>query len=491
MNKINKVLVLISIFIVLGLLLRSVEVISGNYVFGFDQGLFYKDVKVFMDSNKLPLIGAHSPLPGVFQHPAFYWLLSIFYILFNSDPYGGMVMMFIVSALGLLICYPVCRLAFDKNESLIILILYALSYSVSHSARILWPPLPIYFISIFYFVFVKKVLDGEFKYFPFVFFALGLITAFEIAAGVIIMIPTAVILFLFARKSFTFKNIALSGISVGVLFSPLLIFSLRHENIIINGIISFLRGDVVSGQAMPLIERIFSHLNSFIYNFKIFQTQTEFNVIIFPLAAIIIGSYLLMIKRNKFVIFVLLLNLFTFIEMLLFKSMIWQWYLLPLTVGFIFILGVSIAGNLNSKVKLLSFLSFSLLVIIFAESIIRLNTSFRVDLFDKGGMAKVEGKREALEFIYNDSKGSKFDLKVFSPPVYTHPYDYLVDTYFSEKYKYKPEDGSEIKYLLIESDFYQPWTYQGWLESGVGDGELIFEKRLDSGFIIQKLKIDI
>ena len=89
-----KWLSLLGIILVIGLGLRSIEVLAGNFVFSFDQGLYFTDVKNFYDQGKLPLIGSYTPLIGIFQHPIFYWLLLIFYIIFSGNPYGGMVLMF-------------------------------------------------------------------------------------------------------------------------------------------------------------------------------------------------------------------------------------------------------------------------------------------------------------------------------------------------------------------------------------------------------------
>ena len=50
----------------------------------------------------------------------------------------------------------------------------------------------------------------------------------------------------------------------------------------------------------------------------------------------------------------------------------------------------------------------------------------KADYVDYGGASKIKGKIDALNYIYSDAKGKPFGLFVFSPPVYTYPYEYLI-----------------------------------------------------------------
>ena len=44
---------------------------------------------------------------------------------------------------------------------------------------------------------------------------------------------------------------------------------------------------------------------------------------------------------------------------------------------------------------------------------------FFYDISDYGGTAKLKGKVDAIDYIYNDARGEQFGLFVFSPPVIT------------------------------------------------------------------------
>src|SRR6185312_892785 len=109
-NNMKKIFLSIIIFILILLALfpRSVEVLNGNPIFGFDQGSDYLEVKDIVNNHKLTLIGAElgageAGVSYIFQGPGFYYLLSIPYILFHGNPAGSIYLMWVLSMLSLVI----------------------------------------------------------------------------------------------------------------------------------------------------------------------------------------------------------------------------------------------------------------------------------------------------------------------------------------------------------------------------------------------------
>ena len=106
---------------------------------------------------------------------------------------------------------------------------------------------------------------------------------------------------------------------------------------------------------------------------------------------------------------------------------------------------------------------------------------------DDGGIAKVKGKADAIRFIYEDAKEKPFNLFVFTPPVNTDAYDYLIWWIGNKEYNYVPGARKEgTFYLLMEPDPNKPWSYKGWMETVIKTGTVEKTKELPSGFIIQK-----
>ena len=78
-------LVLILLIFLLGFALRAVEILSGDFVFLFDQGRDYLDVRKIVVEHKLTLIGPHTGIGGVFTGPGWYYLGDSFYFVERSS----------------------------------------------------------------------------------------------------------------------------------------------------------------------------------------------------------------------------------------------------------------------------------------------------------------------------------------------------------------------------------------------------------------------
>ena len=128
-----------------------------------------------------------------------------------------------------------------------------------------------------------------------------------------------------------------------------------------------------------------------------------------------------------------------------------------------------------------------IIFILFGSYIYQTINFYKNDFNDFGGVHKIKGKIQAIDYIYKDAAGKPFNIMIFTPPVYTYAYDYLLWWHGRKKYNFIPEKKKEDAfYLLIEPDPHKPWTYKGWLETVVKTGKVTKTVELPSGFIIQK-----
>jgi hypothetical protein len=193
---------------------------------------------------------------------------------------------------------------------------------------------------------------------------------------------------------------------------------------------------------------------------------------------------------KRFVIYLLTLPVITFVVFIFLSNSVYHYYLTHLNIAYIliftYLLFIAFTKKLVAVAVVLSF-CFT------ANLTLGLYNSVRISLHDYpdyGSVHKMRGKKDALDFIFKDAGKTEFGLLVFSPPVYTYPYDYLVWWYAREKYGYVPyNDKKGTFYLLMEPDPSKPTSYIGWLETVIKDGEVVFEKKLPSGFIIQKREL--
>jgi hypothetical protein len=169
------------------------------------------------------------------------------------------------------------------------------------------------------------------------------------------------------------------------------------------------------------------------------------------------------------------------------KNTVYSYYLTDLNIAYIFLFSYILIASFKLKRYIILVPFATLLVGFFIGGIVSsVQTSIK-DYSDYGGTAKLKGKVDAIDYIYKDAKGKPFGLLVFSPPVYTYPYDYILWWHAEQKYHYLPTQTKKgTFYLLIEPDWSKPWSYKGWLETVIKSGKVIYTKTLPSGFIVQK-----
>lgn len=480
------------LILLIGLIPRAVEVIGGNYLFGFDQGLFFQEVKKIIVDKKLTLIGAEvGGAGGFFQGPGWYYLLSIPFIIASGDPYGGMVMMLVFGVATIFFAIFLGKKIFEGKTALLIGFLIAISPGIISQSRFIWPPFITTFISVFLIFFIFKILERKGKFLSLAALAIGSMFHFEIATGAIFFLQFLIFLpILFYKKFISFKNIIFSLLVFGFTQLPLIVFDLRHDFLNIRGVLRlFSSSNEFSNTFLFLVK---NHLDVFRINFlSSFQaSHVIWFVIIFIL---VVGSYLYLrdkanSKAKKILVLYLLTNpLLIFIVFLLYSSTMWQWWILPLSVFYCFVLGTIIAYFWQKNIVFLKFISFFVIVLFFVWFSKEAIGFYKYDLNDYGGVHKIKGKTDAIDFIYNDASGGPFGLLIFAPPIYTYAYDYLLWWQAEKKYNYKPhrEKKGEF-YLLIEPDPHKPWTYKGWLETVIKTGKIVKTVELPSGFIIEK-----
>src|SRR3990167_6715099 len=499
MKIINKIIkrkfLLISILILLlALIPRSAEVLSVNYLFEFDQGQFYNDVKKIVVYHKLTLIGTQvGGLGGFFQGAGWYYLLSIPFFLFGGDPYGGMVLMLIIGIATVVSAILLTKKIFTWQEGVMVGFLIAVSPNIIAQSRFIWPPFPISFLSVFFLYFTYKILQGNKKYLGFLGFTIGLMSHFEIAtSGTLLLQVILFTPFLLWKKLITGKSLLRFIIGFLIPLLPLIIFDLRHGFLNTKGIMNLLFPSLNSPTANKLVEGIFmNHFAIFSSSFSsMFPGTAEFWQIV---ALILVLGSILFIKDKKqpfekkaFVFYLASSPFLLFAIFMFYKSHMWTWWILQLYIFYCFLIGIILMyfarKNIVGKMMLFTVVCYFLIVYFqYAKN------AYLRDYFDYGGTAKIKGKIDAIDYIYKDAKDEKFGLLVFTPPVYTYAYDYIIWWYGKTKYNYVPSaEKKGTFYLLIERDPSRPWSYEGWLETVIKTGNVVYTKTLPSGFIIQK-----
>lgn len=481
---------LLGLILVLALFLRGLEVITGNYLFLFDHGHYYLDIRDSLLAKKIPLIGTYTPVRGIFQGPGWYYLLIIAFLLGRGDPYYGMVLMLILSLLSIIGAFFVARNLWGEKVGLIVAFLFATAPISVKATRHMWPPYPLLLVMILYVFALFKVLERKQGYGFWLGFFTGLTFHFEVAFGAFLLPATTLILLLFHRK-LSFKSVALAGLGLLITFIPQIVFDLRHDFIQTQGVINFITGKTQDmGVSKPFFVYLKQHLFMFTGTLResvglpetILSRYLFFLIFVTLLAIVFVNAT----KKEKATIKVLIAILFSVFLMYAFYSEdLWEWYLIGLGTVYIFLLGFTLTKLL--KHRYLKFLVFIFLFTVSFYTLKLLKEKYYPLPKIDNNFAFIKAKKEIIDYIYNDAVGKPFGVFVYTPPVYDYPYEYLFWWYGQKKYDYLPNKSKNgLFYLIIEPDPERPWGPKGWLETVIKNGKVVLDKTFPSGLRLQK-----
>ena len=496
--KINKVIEITLLVLIIGIFLlsRSIEVLNKNYLFGFDQGRDYLAIKSIVVDHKLTLIGSEvgagaAGLNGIFQGPAYYYFLSIPFILTRGDPYSGIVLMFVFSILSIVFLYFLGKRILGAMGGLIAALLFALSPMFIAQARFVWNsnPSTLFILLAIYFAYLGMKKNNKYIFLS-SFFA-GFVYNFQFAVSIPLSISIILFyIFIIKLKGIRKYLILFSGSAVA--FLPMLLFEIRHGLMGIRGFLTYLFGHKEAGASfLPSQIIITDHISSFFNAFmdvfpkKIVSPELLLLIVLVPVIYYFWKEKDQNLKR--FIGFLFLFFPIHFLVFLFFRNAIWVYYLIALNVVYILFFSYSVASAFKRNDQIIKILYAIFLFFVLIKTLPMLINVFNYDIRDYGGTAKIRGKIDALDFIYNDAKGNKFSLFIFSPPIYTYPYDYILWWHAREKFGYMPDSvKTGTFYLLIEKNISKLWWHQGWIDTVIRDGDVVWEKTLLNGFIVQK-----
>lgn len=474
-------------FIGVSLFPRGVEVLNNNYIFLLDQGRDYMAIKNIVVNRKPTLIGSElgggmAGLNGFFHGPFYFYLLSATFVIFNGDPYGGLLLMFIFGISTIILGFLLGKKILGTTGGIIMAFLIALSPPIIAQSRFIWNPHPSSFFILLAFYFIYLSFNKKKIYLFLGAFFTGFIYNFETA----IAVPMSVVVFFYMlfllRKQLTLLFFVLAGFILS--YSPIILFNIKHKLLILKGLTNYF--------SQPITTTFKIESYPFLHNFS--DTFPHQKILPPMLVLIVFISSLIyfMIKEKRdkkyyFIVFLIFNWVVTFIIMSLVKTHIFEYYLIHLNfINMFLFCYIFVISYKRRYYPLLILFSVLLGIFLFYGTMNTIQNTIK-DLPDYGGMVKIKGKLDAIDYLYQDAKGKQFGLIIFSPPVYTYPYDYLIWWYGKRKYGYLPyQEKKKVFYLLIEKDFSKTWSYKGWLETVIKTGRIIETKELPSGFIIQK-----
>lgn len=459
------ILLLLTIIFALGLIERTVGIISNNILFLFDNGRDLLYVKNIVINHKLYLIGPSSGgLQGYFHGVLWYYLLTIPFILGKGNPAAFTLFMAIMSSFSILTAFFIMKKILNIHSAIIAATIFAFALFSVATSKFIWNPypivwlIPIYVFSLFSFVRKKTYA------LPLAATIVGLIFHFEAIYGVSLLpiLITLFILYIFNNIEYK-RKIAYILISIFLFLIPLfptLAFDLRH-NFLIS---STLTKTVIGGGAnlshssnekqKNLSEKVSLRINDlYTYSIQSVTPNKYINLIfsaimLFGLYYIIKHKYIDEIKFITLCIFSLILPFFLLLNL---KYAVWGYYWIGNPPLYTLLLSYILGFVIKKYTRYQAGLTYAIIIIL----VILSNPFMYIPIWQKGeinqGTINLATQLNIVDTIYADAKGANFSAYVLTPPVYDYVYRYLF-WYRGQQLHLntKKDEKQKLTYYIIE-----------------------------------------
>lgn len=438
----QKYLVIILTILLFGAMQKIYVTSGGNFIFNMDNARDFVDVREMVELRKPRLIGPTSAIEGFYNGPGWYLLLAIPYILTQGDPYGAILLMVFLWAIG---GFFLMRLV-SKHGLVITLaagFLWVGSDYINLATVYSFNPNPVTFLApLFIFLTLKYLEERKIIFLAGAAALGGAFFNFEMNFGVFVLpiIFTSVIL------SGNLKLIKTRGFWLGLIpffiaLLPQFLFDLRHQFVMTLSVVKFL-SEKVPDKGFDLITRTKEIYEDFYYvTLPVFLN----NKLLLKLVTISVLSAILikMMKRirqtdNLFVISATVF-LLPFVAYIFLPVEVNGWHLGAEMVGLIIVFFLSLVQlqryNIAGKIMVLLLMIFS--VYISVNNIYAFVTSKHLINNDP---SLYKNEISAIEYTYQKSNDKNFKAYVYLPSVIDYPYQYLFWWYGLRKYGYTPED---------------------------------------------------
>lgn len=486
----RKEYLLLYLIILVGAILRLEGVFTNSFAFTYDVGRDMLALWNIVVGHKIPLIGATTGLPGVFYGPWWYFMLTPFFVLSWGNPQGIALAMALFGILTIFAGYYFGNKLGGGILGLVTAGIISVSpVMVSLSSQIWNPNIAPLFIFIVLLILDKIFNQNNRKILSFFLlgFFLALIIDLEIVFGLLLSTGIILSLLVILNKKINLREILVFILGGLVIFSPRILFDLRHGFLMSKAFFAFFtKGGASVNES--LINLFFTKVNVMFDQFN--STVGGGNMYLGVLILIFIVSALVyfygkMTNTLKNFVKTSVIVILTFIfGTMLFSHDIWPHYLVGIPVFYILLL--SFAFYLSLKNLSNTFITLALLVLVL---IINFNPISVWESFTKplwvGDASVYRNQLEVIDYVYKNSNGKQFKYVVYTPPLYDYTYQYLFTWYGPKKYGYPASVKSHLAYFILEPDLQYPSRLTNWLKERKGDGTIIKSETLKSGIIIQ------
>ncbi len=490
------------LFIYLGLLIiltigswvRLSGIISNSFAFTYDVGRDMIAVENIVVNHKVTLIGPTTGIDGIFYGPWWYFILSIPFFIFSGNPQGIAFFMGAVGIASILIGFLVGKKIGGVFLGLIFSAFISFSPIMALSSQIWSPSLIPFFILLVFFILYKlffeiKSQTSKAKYLLLLGLLLGLIIDMGVVFGILFFLGSCLSLIFVFRKKLAIKGILFFVGGLLFIFSPRIVFEVRHDFLMTKTFISSIGNSFFSPKNFSIFDVFISRVVSLFDTWNAALAGQNSLVGIMLITFVFLGLlffYKKMQNLEKQIIKTIFIVMTVFlIGLTFFNQGIWRHYLVGFPILYVFLVGLTM--NRAWIVLKKSWVIFFIMLVLFWINLnpIRVLDNIKNPLWE-GNVAVYRNQFAVIDYVYNDAKGRSFKYIVYTPAVHDYTYRYLFSWYGKKKYGYIPaKENTELFYVIIEPDYDLPFRLRDWLIAREGDGIIQKEAIVKGGIKVQ------
>lgn len=248
--------------------------IDSLMMFYGDFGRDYLAARDMLFSGKIPLVGIQSSVTWLHQGPLSIYLISLAFLLGKFNPIVPAILYGIIGMFATYIVYLLGKNFFNSSIGLLASAFLSTSPLVVVSTRMPYHTSSIpFFAGIFFLLLYKSLLNK--KYYPWMFFFLGLLLLLELSNGVLVFL--LLILYVLFRKDVDTRYLLKSFPAFLLAVSPFIIYDITHNFVqtlgfplwVINRIRLFfgltISGNPTTGHVPSAFSTIFQQISSVIF----------------------------------------------------------------------------------------------------------------------------------------------------------------------------------------------------------------------------------
>jgi GT2 family glycosyltransferase len=192
-----------------------------------DFGRDYLAARDMLLTGQIPLRGIPSSVVWLHQGPLSIYFIGLALLISGFNPAAPAILYSMVGVVSVYLLYKIGSLYFNKKIGLIAALLYATSPLIVINARMPYHTSPIPFFTLLFFITLHKVLNGNRKILPVLFFLFGTLFLLELSNSVLIVV--IILSFFISKLKFTKKDFMFSLFGFGIGILPFILFDLRNN----------------------------------------------------------------------------------------------------------------------------------------------------------------------------------------------------------------------------------------------------------------------